>query len=110
MQQVKVKLIYETSLILLALTSVLFLVFDLSYQPVIDKVIWAVFFIDVIIRITISKNKWGYIKTHPLDLVAAIPLGGMFQMARLARLLMVLRVFAISKNYFKTFFKCIENQ
>jgi voltage-gated potassium channel len=51
----------------------------------VDWAIWAIFITDYLIRISLAKNRWKYIRTHPIQfLIVAIPF---FQPLRLLRLL-----------------------
>ncbi|WP_330949232.1 potassium channel family protein [Virgibacillus sp. MG-45] len=97
----KLSLIYEITLVTLAFISVIFLWSDNDTIRILDKIVWLVFFIDVIVRIITRKKKWQYIRENPFDIIAAIPLDSIFQTARVVRLVRVLRFFTIGKKYFK---------
>lgn len=90
------------------MTSVLFLWSDNQTVLIFDKIIWAIFFIDVVIRIVKSEDRWNYIKKNPFDIIAAIPLDSIFQIARVARLFRLLRIIAMSKNNFKNVFNILK--
>lgn len=99
---------YELLLISLAIISVLFYYSDKGAIPWLDWTVWAIFFVDVVIRFIISKNKWQFIKQNPFIVIAAIPLESIFQTARIAHLFRLLRLFAISKNYLGTLFAILK--
>ncbi|SEA52762.1 voltage-gated potassium channel [Thalassobacillus cyri] len=104
----KVSLFYELTLFTLALISVIFL---WSRDPIIlllDQIVWVIFFLDVLIRLIFTKKRWKYIKEHPFDIIAAIPLDNIFQVARVARLFRLLRAVAVSKKFFPTFFNILR--
>lgn len=65
-----------------------------------NYIIILIFFVYVLYHFLKSKNKWKYIKTHPLELIALIPLDGVFQGAMLIRLLRTIVVLKTFKKYF----------
>ncbi len=87
-------MIYEFTLALLLIFS---LVVDLPDPEgaALDFFIWILFLIDYITRLFLSHNKWQFIKQHPLDLIAIIPLDQLFRTARLVRLVRVIRLVAL---------------
>ncbi|MDY0395158.1 potassium channel family protein [Virgibacillus halophilus] len=95
----KIQLIYEITLVVLALISVIFIWSSNQKIIYLDKMIWLVFFIDVLVRLIMAKNKWKFIKENPFDIIAALPLDSIFQTARIVRLFRVLRFFSIGKKY-----------
>lgn len=104
----KIALVYETILVLLAFISVALIFSENSRIIILDKIVWLLFFIDVLVRLIISKNKWNYIKKNPFDIIAALPLDAIFQTARLARLFRILRLIAIAKNLLPSLFKILK--
>lgn len=60
-----------------------------------DLFIYVLFVIDFGVRFFASGNKWQYIKSNPLELIAILPLGEIFRAARLVRLLKVLRLIVL---------------
>ncbi|MFG6146720.1 potassium channel family protein [Halobacillus sp. B23F22_1] len=99
---------YEGFLITLALLSVLFIWSENTTLSYIDNFIWIIFLIDVLVRLIKARNKWRFIKHNPFDFVAALPLDSIFQLARFARLIKIIRVSAISKQNLKPFFKILR--
>ncbi|SFA89499.1 voltage-gated potassium channel [Lentibacillus halodurans] len=104
----KLALAYEVMLVCLAILSVLFIWSDNQSIRYLDRFVWAIFFIDVCVRLVAARNKWAYVKKNPFDIIAAIPLDAIFQTARIARLFKLLRLIAISKHYFPKFFQIIR--
>lgn len=104
----KLALAYEVILVCLAILSVLFIWSDNQSIRYLDRFVWAIFFIDVCVRLAVARNKWAYVKKNPFDLIAAIPFDAVFQTARIARLFRLLRLIAISKHYFPTFFQILK--
>lgn len=107
-KRTKLALIYETILFCLAVLSVFLIWTEGQFSYFIDKAVWVLFFLDVLVRFIIAENKWTYVKKNPFDIIAAIPLDAIFQVARLARLFRLLRLLAISKNYFPKFFAILK--
>ena len=87
-------MIYE---FIIALLLVYSLVIDLPDPEgaALDFFIWILFLIDYVTRLFLSDNKWTFIKQHPLDLIAIIPLDQLFRTARLVRLIRVIRLVAL---------------
>lgn len=87
-------IIYE---ITLALLVVLSLVLDLPAQEgvIFDWFIWAIFFVDYVVRIYNSENKWKYFRDHPLDFIAILPLDQVLRTARFVRVFRILRLISI---------------
>lgn len=60
---------------------------------ILDMIIWAIFAIDYFLGLYIwNKNKKIYIKSHILELIAIIPLGSIFQTARILRITRLLHI------------------
>ncbi|WP_191991896.1 potassium channel family protein [Bacillus aerolatus] len=60
--------------------------------------VWGLFAIDYIIRLFLSERKWEFIKKHPLDLIALIPLDQLFRTVRLIRLFRLVRLISVIKR------------
>ncbi|MCE7792323.1 potassium channel family protein [Salipaludibacillus sp. CUR1] len=97
----KVQIAYECLMLILVIASVSKIWSDNKLLWRFDFFIWMLFVVDYFFRVSISEQKWHYIKKHPLDLIAIIPLDAIFRLARLARLVRVLRLFAIGMRYYK---------
>ncbi|WP_128894722.1 potassium channel family protein [Longirhabdus pacifica] len=104
-------LAYEIFMFTLAVISVSLLWLDKNdpLNITIEWVVWAVFFVDVVIRFSAASNKWEYVKSNPLDIIAALPLDAIFRFARVVRIIRILRLIAmasrlINMKSFKTFF------
>lgn len=95
----KIMLTYEFLLIGMALFSVIFLWSTDQKIIFVNRIVWFVFFLDVLVRFIISKHKWRFIKENPFDIIAALPLDSIFQTARIVRLVRLLRFFSIGKKY-----------
>jgi voltage-gated potassium channel len=94
LQKQSLGMIYEFILALLLIYS---LVIDLPDPEgaALDFFIWILFLIDYATRLFLSENKWTFIKQHPLDLIAIIPLDQLFRTARLVRFICVIRLVAL---------------
>ncbi|WLR61133.1 potassium channel family protein [Guptibacillus hwajinpoensis] len=94
MQKQSLGMIYEFVLALLLIFS---LVIDLPDPEgaALDFFIWILFLLDYATRLFLSDHKWTFIKQHPLDLIAIIPLDQLFRTARLVRFIRVIRLVAL---------------
>ncbi|MGN8647145.1 transporter [Gracilibacillus sp. HCP3S3_G5_1] len=104
MQQ-KARLIYDMTMILLVVVTILTLWVDHSVNSTINLVVWLVFLIDYIIRLMIAKKKWEFIKKNPFLLLAVIPFDQIFQIARIVRLFYLFRIKTITKYYVTPYIK-----
>lgn len=101
----KIKAYYDTSIIILALISVVLVILgftdliDLEKPPysIIDLVIWFVFLVDYIWRFSISKSKWSFIINNIFDLLAILPLNAIFTVFRLGRIFRLARLTKLVK-------------
>ncbi len=100
------ELYYEIAMGFLAILSVMVFWFDNSTWLFIDRVIWLIFVVDVLIRLFKSENKLRYLKEHPFDLIAIIPFDSIFRLARFARLFRIIRLLAVLDRL--SFFKIIK--
>ncbi|WP_203289771.1 potassium channel family protein [Metabacillus sp. cB07] len=60
--------------------------------------VWGLFLVDYIVRFVVSKNKWQYVKKHPLELLAIIPLDQLFRTLRLVQIIKVIRLIVLIKR------------
>ncbi|WMT40913.1 ion channel [Paenibacillus sp. D2_2] len=60
-----------------------------------DRFIWAVFFVDYIIRLALSENKWKFFREHPLDFISILPIDHILRTARFVRIIRLLRLLMI---------------
>ncbi|MDL4841626.1 transporter [Aquibacillus rhizosphaerae] len=94
------KRIYELIMIVLVMITIITLWTENTYNSTINWVVWFVFFADFIIRFIASKEKWNFIKKNPFLVIAVIPLGQFFQIARVVRIIYLFRIKTITKYYF----------
>lgn len=99
--KIKLFLVYELVIIVLAIIAVTLTVLDLNNQIVlaqgsylywIDLGILMIFTLDYFVRFTLSKNKKQFFKKNIFDLIAIIPFNSMFRIFRAFRLFRVLRI------------------
>ncbi|HEU9157310.1 TPA: potassium channel family protein [Streptococcus pneumoniae] len=96
---------YDTTIILLALISVILVLLgfaemiDLDNPPysIIDLVIWGVFVIDYSWRFFITKRKWRFILENIFDLLAILPLNAIFTVFRLGRIFRLVKLTKLLK-------------
>ena len=73
------KLAYQTGMCLLALVAVTLAAIDLTseaaeWEVTADRVIYWIFVLDYVVRFSISRSKWLFVKDHVWDLLASFPL------------------------------------
>ncbi|WP_244199442.1 hypothetical protein [Halobacillus trueperi] len=104
------KTFYELFMIALAALSVATIWQQTGYNSVIVWTTWSIFFLDFLYRLYKADSKWGFIKKHPFIVIAAIPLDAIFQFARFARILHLLRLKSITKYYTMPFIRFLKRQ
>ncbi|MBU8919359.1 potassium channel family protein [Bacillus sp. FJAT-29953] len=60
--------------------------------------VWGLFAVDYVIRLMLSKNKWEFVKNHPIELLALIPVDQLFRTLRLIRLIRLVRLILVVKR------------
>lgn len=93
------KTVYEGIMVLLVMLTLITLWSENTYNSTINWIVWGVFFIDFIVRLLTSKEKWKFIKQNPFLLIAIIPFDQFFQAARIVRLIYLFRIKTITKYY-----------
>ncbi|WP_082235081.1 hypothetical protein [Halobacillus massiliensis] len=104
----KVQTTYEIFMIGLAALSVATIWQQSNFDSYIVWGTWGIFFIDFIYRFSKSSNKWDFLKENPFIVIAAIPLDAVFQFARFARILHLLRLKSITKYYTAPFIRFLR--
>ncbi|MGM0790023.1 MAG: potassium channel family protein [Bacillota bacterium] len=94
------KIVYFSYEIILAGLIIFSLVVKLPIDQarILSWFIWGLFFIDYIVRLLVSQDKWDYVKKHPLELLAIIPIGQLFRTLRLVRVIGLLRLVVLLKR------------
>ncbi len=116
--KLKLQLIYESIMIVLALISVIlvfasmFSIISIYEQPykAMETIILAVFWIDYILRLYLSENKREFFKNNFFDLLAILPLSKSFAIFRLIRIIKLAQVAQLYNvtRLFKVFELIIE--
>lgn len=109
-KRTKPRTVYEFFMVLLAALSVATIWNNSQYDSYIVWITWGIFFVDFVVRFYKSDNKWNFIKSNPFLVIAIIPLDAVFQVARVARILHLLRLKAITKYYTMPFIKFLKRQ
>ncbi|WP_245732815.1 transporter [Salinibacillus kushneri] len=91
--------IYESIMILLVMLTIMTLWTENTYDSTINWIVWGIFFCDFVIRIILTRDKWGFIKQNPFLLIAIIPFDQFFQVARIVRIFYLFRIKTITKYY-----------
>lgn len=93
-------IIYDISMVILALISVSMTIMDFGKEIVItqapyiyvDNAILLIFAIDYFFRLFRSTNKWTFVKSNVFDLLSIIPVNSVFTFFRLGRLFRIFRI------------------
>ncbi|KHE72165.1 hypothetical protein [Halobacillus sp. BBL2006] len=104
------KTLYEIFMITLAGLSIATIWQNTGFNSLIVWGTWSIFFLDFVYRLFKSDNKWEFIKKNPFIVIAAIPLDAIFQFARVARILHLLRLKSITKYYTMPFIRFLKKQ
>ncbi|WP_027964150.1 hypothetical protein [Halalkalibacillus halophilus] len=105
-----VKTGYEYFMVFLATISVSTIWLESDYNNYIVWGTWGIFFIDLVIRLYTSNNKLDFLKTNPFLVIAAVPLDAIFQVARVARILHLIRLKSITKYYTMPIIRFLKNR
>lgn len=97
-------------MILLVMLTVITIWTDSSYNSMINFVVWLVFFVDFVIRLLITREKWNFIKSNPFIIIAIIPFDQFFQVARIVRVIYFFRIKTIAKYYITPYVKKVSFQ
>jgi voltage-gated potassium channel len=94
------KIVYFSYEIILAGLIIFSLVVKLPIDQarILSWFIWGLFLIDYIVRLLVSQDKWDYVKKHPLELLAIIPIDQLFRTLRLVRVIGLLRLVVLLKR------------
>lgn len=82
------RLAYQAGMCLLALVAVTLTAIDLTteaaeWEVTADRTIYWIFVLDYVIRFSISRSKWLFVKEHPWDLLAIIPFDALFRLVQI---------------------------
>ncbi|WP_239254657.1 potassium channel family protein [Listeria ilorinensis] len=99
MTREKKRLIYEIFMLGLVLLSIALLPYHNVYTTILNWLIWLVFLLDYLVRLKRSDRKWHFVKTHPFELIAAIPFYSGFRAARIVSFFRILQLTAMGKRY-----------
>jgi voltage-gated potassium channel len=102
MNKISIGFLYEVVLAGLVIFS---LIVEIEQQEALDWFIWVLFVIDYTIRFWRSEEKWNFVKSNPLDLIAIIPLDQFFKAARLIRVIRLIVLLKRRKPLMDDFFK-----
>lgn len=104
------KYLYETLMVVLVIATIVTLWTESSFNSTINTVVWAIFFIDFLIRLFLAEEKWKYIKSNPFLLIAIIPFDQFFQIARIVRIFYLFRIKTIAKFYILPYVQMLTYQ
>ncbi|WP_082234305.1 potassium channel family protein [Halobacillus massiliensis] len=104
----KIHIVYELCMLILIFISLFFAFSTNENFQLYDRIIWIIFVMDYLIHLLRSRKKWAYIKSHPLELIAIIPLDSIFRTARFARVLRVLRLLSMGAHYIKPLYGLLK--
>lgn len=101
-------LVYEIFMFVLVVISLFFAFSEDEGLLIYDRVIWLIFVIDYCTRLWRSEKRWNYIKSHPFELIAIIPLDSIFRAARFVRVFRVIRLLGIGSRFFKPVYGVLQ--
>lgn len=104
------KLMYEGTMILLVLLTIMTIWTEHTINSTINWIVWGIFFIDFLVRLWLTKNKWDFVKQNPFLILAIIPFDQFFQIARIVRLIYFFRIKTIAKYYITPYVKKLTYQ
>lgn len=96
--------IYNITVCILCVVSLMFAVLDFTkgltpLQIWIERMIYAVFFIDYFVRLIVSKDKKEFFKMNLFDLIAIIPFNSAFRVFRIMKFTKLLKFGKITKLF-----------
>lgn len=94
--------IYNAVICVLAVISVVFALIDLvkgltPIESICDNIIYFIFVVDYVVRLSISKNHKDFIKSNVFDLIAIIPFNSVFRIFRMFKILRLTKIFKFTK-------------
>ncbi len=95
----KKALIYELFMLALVILSLALIPYHNFWTVLLNWIIWGIFTLDYFSRLVRAEDKKHYIKTHPFQLIAIIPLYNGFRAARIVSFFHILRLTAMGNRY-----------
>ncbi len=92
----------------LVIISLFFAFSDNTQLLLYDKIIWIIFVIDYTFRLIRSEKRWTYVKSHPFELIAIIPLDSIFRAARFVRIFRIIRLLGIGSRFLKPVYSILQ--
>lgn len=106
--QRKSLIIYEGMMLVLIILSLFFAFSNNTEILFYDRIIWGIFVVDYFTRLFLSQRKWEFIKKHPLELIAIIPLDSIFRAARFVRIFLIIRLLGFASRYMKPIYEIVK--
>lgn len=104
----KFVLAYEMFMFILVVISLFFAFSENNELILYDRLIWTVFVVDYTARLIRSEKRWSYVKSHPFELIAIIPLDSIFRAARFVRVFRIIRLLGIGSRFFKPVYSIFQ--
>lgn len=101
-------LVYESFLFLLVIVSVIIALVSNERFTFVHWIIWGIFFLDYCARFIAADHKWQFTKSHPLELIAIIPLDAIFQAARFFMFFRMLKLLGILPRFLKPVYTLLK--
>lgn len=94
--------IYNTIICVLAVISVVFALIDFvkgltPVQSICDNIIYFIFVVDYVVRLSVSKDRKDFIKSNVFDLIAIIPFNSFFRIFRTFKIFRLTKIFKFTK-------------
>jgi len=99
MTKQKISLLYEVFIAILIVLSVVFTFQKEAIFQLFDAIVYSILVLDLFVRFIKYENKKSFIKKHPLEIIAIIPLDSIFMFARFARLLKIFRLVSLGYRH-----------
>lgn len=96
------RIVYELLMVSLVVVSIgLFWIGDSEVGKFLTRVVWGIFFVDVVVRLILARSRWMYIVKNPFDVISIIPLDEFMLFARFARIIDLFRMKTILGRYIR---------
>jgi voltage-gated potassium channel len=104
----RIEIAYELLMFTLVVISLLLAYTKVENYSLYIYIVLFIFVIDYTTRFVRAENKWAYVKSHPFELIALIPLDAIFRAARFVRIFRIIRLFGIGSRFFKPVYRLFK--
>lgn len=104
----KIEVAYEIFMFILVIISFFIAFAEKNSFSLYIFIIWSLFVVDYSTRLLNAEDKWAFIKSHPFELIAIIPLDALFRAAWFARIFRLLRLLGIGSRFLKPVYRIFK--